>query len=391
VLEYDADGHLIRDEENRTLEYDPLGRLVSVSDPSGGGDTGYSYDPLDTLAGLDDGSGKEQRFYQDGELTSQVKGANSSSFLRADGVVLAEHQVGADPKSLLLAGDNKNSVLWEINQDATQEVVYTPYGHRMDEASVSSHLGYNGERREAQTGWYLLGQGYRAFNPVLMRFHSPDSWSPFGEGGVNAYAYCLGDPVSFTDPTGHVGVIPSFRIPRPKLITALALPGRAGSNGSPMSTSIQPSKRPVESGSVADLAKSRIVRPKNQNFETGNIADLAQRRRASSNTRKSSRELTPIPESKAQQARPQQTGSAAEAVKQQAIDFNRATYNGEYNQLLKYSAPGRKVGVTASGTSIFTTENYHYNPQFGIKVYETRADQVRWTGGRKTRFSDMYD
>ncbi|EGH35731.1 hypothetical protein PSYJA_44541, partial [Pseudomonas syringae pv. japonica str. M301072] len=37
------------------------------------------------------------------------------------------------------------------------------------------------------TGHYLLGNGYRAFNPVLMRFNSPDSLSPFGEGGVNAY------------------------------------------------------------------------------------------------------------------------------------------------------------------------------------------------------------
>jgi RHS repeat-associated protein len=202
-LEYNLDGHLIRDEASRTLEYDPLGRLVSVSGPAGEPPAGYSYDPLDTLAGLDDGSGKEQRFYQDGELTSQVKGANSSTFLRADGVVLAEHQAGADPKSLLLAGDNKNSVLWEINQDATQEVVYAPYGHRADEASVRSHLGYNGERRETQTGWYLLGQGYRAFNPVLMRFHGPDNLSPFGEGGLNAYVYCEGDPINYVDPTGH--------------------------------------------------------------------------------------------------------------------------------------------------------------------------------------------
>ncbi len=38
----------------------------------------------------------------------------------------------------------------------------------------------------------MLGNGYRAYSPVLMRFNSPDSWSPFGEGGVNAYAYIEG-------------------------------------------------------------------------------------------------------------------------------------------------------------------------------------------------------
>jgi hypothetical protein len=36
-----------------------------------------------------------------------------------------------------------------------------------------------------------------------MRFLSADSWSPFGEGGVNAYAYCGGDPVNQVDPTAH--------------------------------------------------------------------------------------------------------------------------------------------------------------------------------------------
>ncbi|WP_460318719.1 RHS repeat domain-containing protein [Pseudomonas ogarae] len=203
-LAYNLDGHLIRDEENRTLEYDPLGRLISVSGLSGEPPAGYSYDPLDTLTGLDDGSGQEQRFYQGSELSSQIKGANSRTFLRAEGIVLAERQAGADPKSLLLAGDNKNSVLCEISQSATKAVVYAPYGHRVDEASIRSHLGYNGERRETQTGWYLLGKGYRAFNPLLMRFHSPDSWSPFGEGGLNAYAYCEGDPGK-VDPSGHFG------------------------------------------------------------------------------------------------------------------------------------------------------------------------------------------
>ncbi|MNI63190.1 hypothetical protein D3C73_1185430 [compost metagenome] len=36
-----------------------------------------------------------------------------------------------------------------------------------------------------------------------MRFISPDNLSPFAQGGLNPYAYCEGDPVNFSDPSGH--------------------------------------------------------------------------------------------------------------------------------------------------------------------------------------------
>jgi len=37
-----------------------------------------------------------------------------------------------------------------------------------------------------------------------MMFLSPDPLSPFGEGGINPYAYCSGDPINFRDPSGLV-------------------------------------------------------------------------------------------------------------------------------------------------------------------------------------------
>lgn len=64
-------------------------------------------------------------------------------------------------------------------------------------------LGYNGQLQEPGGWWQFLGNGYRVYNPILMRFHSPDSLSPFGKGGINTYAYCSGDPINCDDPTGH--------------------------------------------------------------------------------------------------------------------------------------------------------------------------------------------
>ena len=103
----------------------------------------------------------------------------------------------------MLAGDGKNTVLSEAGPGSVNDFAYSAYGHRSEEQTGSTCLGYNGQLKEAHTGCYLLGNGYRAFSPVLMRFHSPDSWSPFGEGGLNAYMYALGDPVAYKDPTGH--------------------------------------------------------------------------------------------------------------------------------------------------------------------------------------------
>lgn len=80
---------------------------------------------------------------------------------------------------------------------------YAPYGyHKLDQVT----LGFSGELVERETGHYLLGNGYRAYNPILMNFNSPDSLSPFAIGGFNAYSYCERDPVNNQDPSGHVNL-----------------------------------------------------------------------------------------------------------------------------------------------------------------------------------------
>jgi RHS repeat-associated protein len=121
------------------------------------------------------------------------------------------HALSAQARTVLLATDRQQSVIAEVVGGNTGSIAYTAYGRQSAQQNIATSLGFNGELREKRVGWYLLGNGYRAYNPTLMRFHSPDSWSPFRWGGLNAYMYCAGDPINFSDPTGHVRWLPLLK------------------------------------------------------------------------------------------------------------------------------------------------------------------------------------
>ena len=169
----------------------------------------YRYDPLDRLAShnLSD-TPERHRFYCKSRLASEVQGAIEHSIVQQGDLLLAQHlRQNGVLDSTLLATDLQRSVLHTCKSDRqSQPIVYSPYGHHPAESGLSSLLGFNGERPDPVTGHYLLGNGYRAFNPALMRFNSSDSLSPFGKGGLNSYSYCLGDPVNLSDPNGHIPI-----------------------------------------------------------------------------------------------------------------------------------------------------------------------------------------
>ena len=165
----------------------------------------YQYDPLDRLTGvglLERAS--TQRFYQQDHLTTELGEQTQRTIFRHEARPLAQQQSTAGvTATTLLATDQAHSPLQTLGETNPQQLAYTAYGHHPAESGLSRLLGFNGECPDAITGHYLLGQGTRAFNPVLMRFNSPDVLSPFGDGGINSYAYCGGDPINFYDPTGN--------------------------------------------------------------------------------------------------------------------------------------------------------------------------------------------
>ena len=215
----------------------------------------YHYDPLDRLiqtAGI-------QRFYNQSRMTTEIDGTRRFSVFQQGGQLLGQRRHDRTKDECHLLGtDLQQSVLHAVGADKHHSMAYNAYGHRPVENGLISVLGFNGERPDPATGHYLLGNGYRAFNPVMMRFNSPDSWSPFGRGGINAYVYCLNDPINRRDTDGRV----SFKI----VVLLVKAAGRFGRRLSPVRQLVKPSLEnlpdvPMKKFSVCSPEQHSLISP----------------------------------------------------------------------------------------------------------------------------------
>lgn len=204
TLEYDANGNLTRDEKGQTLIYDANNRLSQVNDPDGNLLCTYQYDAMNKLISQTLANGTVNRqFFAAGRVTNAQYGEDEITYLSNNEYRVGEQCISGDDEPVYsqYASDSKHTPFARYQQGQNDQFSYTPYGFR----NPLGHLpGLANAMVDPVTGWYFLGNGYRVYNPVLMRFHSPDSWSPFGNGGINPYVYCLSDPINRLDPNGHL-------------------------------------------------------------------------------------------------------------------------------------------------------------------------------------------
>lgn len=149
----------------------------------------YRHDPLDRIASMTLLAGSvARRFYNRQHLATEVSATEQYVFIRAGDTPLLQKRL-ADGQSLIaqITADQQKSVLHTNCGGQITAFVYTLYGYREERAPTSPLQCFNVWVIEPVTGHYLLGHGVRAYNPVLMRFNSPDALSPFGKGGLNAY------------------------------------------------------------------------------------------------------------------------------------------------------------------------------------------------------------
>ncbi|MFN8455220.1 MAG: RHS repeat-associated core domain-containing protein [Anaerolineae bacterium] len=106
-----------------------------------------------------------------------------------------------------LHGDHLSST--SLTTDAGGGLVsqarYLPYGETRWGGLGPTDFGFTSQRQEAGFGLYDYNARY--YSPVLGRFISPDTVipDPSSPQSFNRYAYVLGNPLRFVDPSGHAG------------------------------------------------------------------------------------------------------------------------------------------------------------------------------------------
>ena len=204
-LYYDKAGRMERDQVGKTYSYDWLGRLIQA------GGTRYTYDPTDRLMTYDHGKGegKRQTLYNELQINGDYAlGTNDSNrHLEPGSAACTIQRVRrSGVNRTLFALRDLDGTVWmthDVQAGTSKFHAYSPYGE-LFLPEPESLLGAKGELRDAVSGQYPLGAGYRFLDPATRQFNAPDSASPFDAGGPHAYGYCNdGEPVNYHDPSGH--------------------------------------------------------------------------------------------------------------------------------------------------------------------------------------------
>jgi RHS repeat-associated protein len=138
-----------------------------------------------------------------------------------------------------LAGDLPDGRQSAQNIRERQHLAFTPYGFEGRLPYGLSSLAFNGQLVDGLTGLYLLGAGRRAYSPTLMRFIGADPTSPLGAGGLNAFAYCEGDPVNYSDNTGLSRAFNTPLLPRAQWMSPRFVEGPLQNRGRPQARPYQ--------------------------------------------------------------------------------------------------------------------------------------------------------
>ena len=132
-------------------------------------------------------------------------GGGTVSIERADGSSVNESSY------MLTDALGSTNVVIDDNGDVAQTLAFDPWGMRTNTGDVTlvnsiTNKGYTGHEMDDESG--LINMNARIYDPYLGVFLSADTMVPdaYDMRQYNRYAYVMGNPLKYTDPTGHEAV-----------------------------------------------------------------------------------------------------------------------------------------------------------------------------------------
>ena len=197
--EYDNAGNLLKDDKAQ-YTYDAFNRNTKVETFNGNIQINH-YDAEGLRHEMEENGKLVTFIYRGDEVIAEESQEDKIRYIRTS-VLLASDAESARTY-YHYASDEMGSIT-HVTDSENEEILnhyeYDAWGNlTVCEEKVQNRFRFNGQQYDPISQQYYLRARY--YNPVIGRFTQEDSYNV---DGLNLYAYCRNNPVSYVDPSGNI-------------------------------------------------------------------------------------------------------------------------------------------------------------------------------------------